>query len=346
MSKLFQSKVFVKLKVQSIQKILIAVTLFVLIFLIILYIKNMPRDVSNVNGSEIQLSGEKTIAAWIWESPPKLAKDWLNIIEFSKEHQINTIYLYVDEYLDIYELPETQERKRRLDEFTNALRYEVMIANSRGISIHTLSGNTYWVDDEFSYLPVLIADFVLDFNKKYQDSKIGGMQFDIEFYNDTNFKRYKKRYTSNYLNLVNNLTERTNMQTEVDDLQLGFTIPFWFDDQDSILEEDILEMLFATLSKVPNSYIAVMAYRNKVEGKNGIIEVSEGELKLSELYPVKVIIGQEVLENDDKNITHFGKSKNEIKKELAKIIDFAGKYENFEGISIHDLHGFMSAGDY
>ncbi len=297
----------------------------------------------NINGGTEKFKNAQTLAAWIWKSPTQIKPDLDSMITFAKKEDINTFYVYIDEYIDIYEMPNGPKKDSEMSRYMTDLKDVVIKATNNGIVVNALSGDTAYSYDSNSYIPPILIKHIFDFNKQNPQAKIQGIQFDIEFYEDPRFWGSPKEYTIEYINLVSDTAKLTNElnSTYKDNVRLGYVIPFWFDEPNQYTPEPILNVIISALSKTKNPYLIIMAYRNVVGGKGGSLDVSEKELQGANDTPVKIIIGQELTQNKETKITLFGKSKKEIKDNINQIIDGAKTNSSFEGISIHDLDAFM-----
>ncbi|HLE48511.1 MAG TPA: hypothetical protein VI819_00550 [Patescibacteria group bacterium] len=343
---------------QRFQKIIIAlgvITVLVIVFSIISSYFVRPNQktqlsavIPDINGGESEklLDDQKNnyvIAAWIWKYPEDILKDFDNMIKFAKKEDINTLYVYIDNYVDIYELPESAEKIEKMNKYENSLQGVVQKAKKENISVQALSGFTAYSYDSHSYIPPIVVDHVFEFNQKHPNDKLDGIQFDIEFYEDSRFFGSQEEYVQSYLQLVSDMAKRVkNLNDQYqDNVQLGFVIPFWFDEVNEYLSKPIIKNLVTDLSVAQHPYLVIMAYRNIIEGDKGVLEISGSELQAANNTPVKIIIAQELVENKDTKITHFGESRVDIKKAFLKIIEGAKSNPSFAGISIHDLETFM-----
>src|SRR5690606_21907295 len=81
-----------------------------------------------------------------------------------------------------------------------------------------------------TYIPHTFLDYVLNFNADPQNEiKFAGIQFDIEFYNQDNYKNDKQGYSVDFLNLVQALAAKV---AGTNDFVLGFAIPHGLDRAD------------------------------------------------------------------------------------------------------------------
>lgn len=291
--------------------------------------------------SDVTLKPEVTIAAWIWQYPSTLNAKITPLLDFATKEGLNTIYISVDEYIDLYELPDSADKTSKLSFYNTALRNIIEQASTRSISVHAVAGNPSYSYDSHEYIPPLLLKHVYEFNQNNPSTTFAGIQFDIEFYDEERFFDDPKAYTQSYLKLVNTLTKQnlTLSQEFSQNLSLGFVIPFWFDQEvNDYFDQPILPEIISSLSTLNNPYLVIMSYRNQVED---VLRISKDELEQTQNTPVSIIIAQELVENKDQKITHYGKNKDQIKTTLNQIIESAKTYPSFQGISIHDLEALM-----
>lgn len=333
------------------QKILISIAIIsvlVIAFSVVassVFKPNQATPIKNVlpaAASNTKLPSGFTIAAWIWRYPTELDGRATELIDFAQAEGINTLYLYIDEYIDIYEMSEGPVKQGRLADYTKAVKNIIGQAALKNMTVHALSGNPNYGYDSHSYIPPILMEHVYEFNKDNPDTQFTGIQFDIEFYEDARFYGSTEEYTQYYLSLVEQLADKSKElnQKYNQNLRFGMVVPFWFDKPNEYFTKPILPEILNSLKDLSNSYLVVMAYRNVIEGDGSVMEVSRDELELADSSPVKIIIAQELNENREKQITHFGKSREEIKADLAKIVELAKTHPSFEGLSIHELETF------
>ncbi len=300
---------------------------------------------TNEPSNKVVLPSDVTIAAWLWQSPSQIKGNIPTILEVCQKEGINTLYVDINEYIDIYEMISSSEKTQKLNDFKNILRDLATQASQKNISVSAVAGNTDWAYDTHNYIPPILLDFVYKFNQEMPpEAKLKGLQFDIEFYNDKNFFDDNVYYTDGFTTLVDNLIKQTSdlSQKTGENISLGFTVPYWFDKSNKFVPRPIIKDIYASLSKIPDSYIVIMAYSNKVDGEGGTIALAKNEMESNKDYSVKIIIGQDVTPNKDFNITHFGESKNQINEKFIQIIDQSKTYPNFQGISINDFQGYSA----
>lgn len=299
--------------------------------------KVLPKPASK---TEIDGKG-KSVAAWIWEYPTKIVGEIGPLLEFAESEKINTIYLYVDEYVDIYEMTDEAEKTRKMAKYLEALQTILSEAKKRNLSVHAMMGNTNYSYDSHSYIPPLVIDHVYDFNDKNQELSFDGIQFDVEFYDNDQFFRSTNEYTDSFLQLVTDsvtqvgkLNGKYNQQ-----LKLGIVIPFWFDKPNDYFGDPIYPDILQSLSSLEGSYLVIMAYRNKLEA---VMEISKEELVAAQTAGVEIVVAQELSKNTEETITHFGKSRDQIKQFLNQLLQAGSEYSSFAGIGLHDLDAYKN----
>ncbi len=284
----------------------------------------------------------RTIATWIWVSPKELgSQNMQKLITRAKEDGINTIYIDISQFVDIYEIQDKNSRDTEMNLFDLAVEEFLVTANANEIAVHALSGNTNWARPSHSYIPKLLLDYVIDFNKKHTQG-FAGIHFDIEFYNQGNYLANKNLYDQEFVELVKNLNAKIikNNSTGGKNLIMGLAISFWMD-------MPTLGKLAKELNKTPGNYFAIMAYRNKVTGSDSVIELVENELDyVEENAPnVKIVVGQETDVGEGAKTTYRGKTKTELKKNTIDIAERLSTYKAFEGIAIHHFYSYIELAD-
>src|SRR3989344_2026967 len=322
-----------------------------ILFLIFWYM--IDTDIiPNITTAETkQLNKTKVIGTWLWKNPDEISKaGTLKLLDFAAENDINTVYVSIDKYIYLHELKEGDEKDKKLESFNSSVGYFIRESNKRGIKVEALIGNNRWSEENLSYIPQVVLEYIKDYNNLNPEAKFAGLQLDIEFYNKEGLKDPVKEGME-FLTLLKNLTDKIKelkSAKENKDFRFGTTVPLWFDEKSQSIPieggsaKPILYHIFDILNETEDSYIVIMAYRNFTSGWNGSISISEKEVDYSskENLKVKVIVGQETAENEVKKITYFGKSKSSFLASLNRIIKHFEGYSGFEGIAIHHLESF------
>lgn len=293
--------------------------------------------------------------AWIWESPRNLGIDeFARMMQFAQHNNIKTVYLFIEDYLGIIEDPKLNDEKReqKLKELNTKVARLLAIAREHDVEVEGLAGNVDWAEFGHEYIPETLLEYVLEFNRTNSE-KFAGMQFDIEFYNQSNFKRSKSRYTVNYLNLIKELKAQVTASGQAD-FRLGLAVPHGLEREDGLVPEvdfdskvqNVFSHLLDILTET-NSYLVIMAYRNFAQGNNGSIEISEDAVNLAEKASqqardkqFKIYIGMETVDVSPQHITFYDKSKVDVHNAAADITNKFKDKSVYGGIAIHTLSAY------
>jgi hypothetical protein len=279
------------------------------------------------------------VASWVWKSPDKLSDiEMDSLIQKAKEAGIDTIYLSIDRYIDISE----SRNKSKIDDqknFDSSLQKFIELANKAEIKVQGLAGNVNWANENYSYIPLMLTKYAIDFNKR-STQKLSGIHFDIEFHSQDNYQDNIEKENLLYLKLLENL--RTIVKNNPDpDFEMGFDVNPFLDNKN---DNNIVFQIMDILNSMPQSNLVLMAYRNEAEGKNGSIQAVKNELSYAKANApnIKILIGQETDQNKDKNTTFYGFNKKYFWKEVLKIVDYYKDNPSVHGIAIHHLISYLS----
>lgn len=291
------------------------------------------------------------ISSWLWDSPTKFSTESATfLIQNARQHDVSTIYISLDEYLAITEISDPNIKATRLNQFNNSLTNFITIANINNITVQGLTGNPKWIDSMYSYIPPLFLNYVIGFNKAHAGvARIDGLQFDIEFYSlyfsTDDFNAAAKRY----LNLVNNLIGQLKNNRDSSALKVGFATPFWFDNSTYTFTYNKKHQVLAyhllnLLNTYPNSYIAIMDYRNYTGGSDGSVSLAQNELAYAQKNAknVGIYIGQETKNVQPAKITFYGLSKTTLITAISEIYNYYKQNDTLKGFAIHDLMRYLA----
>lgn len=297
-----------------------------------------------------------TNAVWDWSNIYNHTdKDLQSTADFLYMHQINTVYVDIGTYSDVMQLPD-QEREAKTKELEASIERYVTAMSRRNIRVLAAAGNTDWSKVDQQRIPLAIQQFIFDYNQR-SDAKLAGIEYDIESYNQSHFENAsfteKGLVLTELLDLIDKLA--TNQQqyintTNQPDFELGFAIPYWFDNQNQNIKSvewkdktgPTLFHILDRLNELPKSNVVVMAYRNAAIGNDGAIYHSRTELDYAEskAQNVDVLIGVEVNDVEPEKITYYGRTYTELSSEVAKMYNEFEQTKTFGGIAINDLEGY------
>ncbi len=291
----------------------------------------------------------KTVAIWDWHSPVNRSDEDLNQLgQFFYLHQINTVYVDIGSYADFNKNNDTNKKI----ELENSLIRYIKESSKHGVKVYAAAGNTDWSKPELRSMPLSIQDFVINFNKNHPTTRLSGLEFDIEAYNQKGFPdssmTEKTIVLSELLDTVKLLAVNQEKDKSID---LGFAIPYWFDNENGNIPSitwdnktgPTLYHLVDTINKLDKSNIVVMAYRNAANGNDGTIFHSRTEVEYASTKApnVKVLIGQEVNDVQPSKITYYSKPISELSSEVTIINEVFKNSSSYGGIAINDLNGLQ-----
>ena len=288
----------------------------------------------------------------MWDAPSTYKEqDLKELFSFAKREGINAVYVRIDDYIDIAEMPASEERTRALNSFTASLQRFVRLAHSDDITVYGLAGHPTWADKEHRYISQKIIEYAIDYNaSSMPNDRLAGMHFDIKLYNLPSFANEANQ--TGILSDLILLTDAVALQVKQSDANfaVSFAVPYWLDNTTRVLpaityknktQPAVFHMIDA-LNQIPRGYIIAMAYRNTLEGTNGTMALVDDEIHYASGTNVHILVAQETKNKEPATITFFGKRRSEVKTAAELIVDFYHASPAFGGIAIHDLEGYRS----
>lgn len=287
---------------------------------------------------------------WLWKAPSELTDEEMSdMLSLLSADNITDVYIDVSSYIDFYEEPDPAIKQEKMDGLQKSLKAFIRNASGYNIGVHALAGQTSWGLSSNAYIPPLFVDFVKSYNESSaSNEQLKGLQFDIETYNDEAFDADKKASLTQYMAMVESVTQRYRDHNL--DISLGFAIPYWFDNENGNIPEITLHRktapvayhLYDSLNTLPNAYTVIMDYRNTTEGSDGSIAHAQNEIVYASKYApnVKVIIGQETTDVEPQKITFYDKNFNDLTGALQRISNSYKPFSAYNGIAIHDYDGY------
>lgn len=282
---------------------------------------------------------------WLWTPTLQITPEYRDkIIKGAVDNSINTIYVSIDSYLDIFVMPNGKEKDEAKENFDRILRDFIQVANKNGIKVDAEAGWQNWAEPGNSYKANVVLDYVINFNKRNKE-KFRGFQYDVEVYLLPEYFENREKTLSNFLSLINQTVTILNNT----DLQFSVVVPEFYD---GTLDETPsfnyrgkkaypIEHLLSILDRRARSKIIVMSYRNFSQGKDGSIDVSTNEILTANKYNTKVVLAQETGDVPPPYITFYGKSKNEYEEQVKLLEDEFINEKSYGGLATHYINAFM-----
>ncbi len=299
------------------------------------------NEASRLNGDPPK---RRERGVWLWTPVLDITPRYRNtIISSARKNNMTHIYMSIDTYLDIYVMPDGEEKTKIKKEFDSSVENFIIEANKVGIEVDAEGGWRNWAENGHSYKAFAVLDYAIRFNKTHKN-KFRAFQYDVEPYMLEGYKKDKKAVLSNFLDLVNVTVSRLNRS----DLEFSVVIPEFYDDSGETPKFTYrgksgytVNHLLRVLDRRPMSQIIVMSYRNFSLGKNGSIEISKDEIAEANKHSTKIILAQETGDVEPPYITFHKTSRKHYEKQVALLQNAFSSDKSFGGIAIHYANAFM-----
>ncbi|MFC5402221.1 hypothetical protein [Cohnella soli] len=289
--------------------------LFPSICFVVMLLLNL-MSATTAKGADVTYSyqNETKLSTWLWDAS-KIVDSPDKVIEDLADRHVKFLLLQIDFSVDV-------EYYRKF----------IGKATFNGIKVEALDGAPQWVTDGGEELQQNMLDWLVRYqNTSVSKERFQGVHLDVEPYENEHYEEHMDEYIGNYQLMI----EKFKMQTSKLKLEFGIDIPFWFygvkyDNQYG--SGNLAEWLCHYVKKM-----TIMAYRDSVEGENGIISVAAAEMKLFEKYKVRGTIAVETGKVADayQFITFYGKGKEVMNRQLQRLYEYHRKHSAFDGIAIH-----------
>jgi hypothetical protein len=296
------------------------------------------------NGGPEEITKEEK-GTWLWTPIEDITPKYMaDIINGAKKNGLNSIYLSIDSYLDIYIMADGKEKTDKKKSFDNTIENFITLANKNGIEVDAETGWRNWAEPGHLYKPFAVVDYAMKFNKTH-DGKFRSLQYDIEPYLLDNYKKDKKTVLKNFVTLVNETVKRLGPS----DLSFAVVVPDFYDGTNketpvfSYAGESgyAIDHLLRVLDKRVGSRIIVMSYRNFSLGNDGSVEISKDEIVKGNGRKTKIIIAEETGDVKPPYVTFYDTSKSYYKKQLALVEKAFAEDKSFGGVATHYVNSLF-----
>lgn len=276
-------------------------------------------------------------AVWTWERESYAMLESREEAEaafaFLRSRRVDTIYLYADEF---------RGRNLIADE---PRRYRAFIADAhaRGFRVYALLGSAY-LNTERYILPsqrgraVAMLQRVLDYNAGApRESRFDGVNLDIEPHLLDEWDDARKHGLVRHF--IDVSAQWMAMKRESgQDLAIGPAMPFWFDNI-AIEWRGHRKPASEHLADIYD-YVALMDYRDRAGGRDGIIAHAGKEMAYAEKIGKQVVIGLELTPNELKKVTFNHRTEADLQRETTATEAAYGKSKAFGGFVFHHYRGY------
>jgi hypothetical protein len=295
--------------------------------------------------TSIHKLGELESGTWLWTPLLDITPSYrTEIISGAKKINVNTIYLSIDSYLDIYTMQDGSEKDTKRANFSLALENFIKEAHKNNIEVVAEAGWQNWAEKGNSYKPLAVMNYVIQYNQNHKD-KLWGFQYDVEPYILPSYKNNKKTVLYNFVNLIDQSVTKLNGS----DLELSVVIPDFYDSASGETPQYsfrgvvkyTFDHLLSVLERRKGSEIIVMSYRNVSKGDDGSIDISTGEITKADNYHSRIVIAQETGDILPPYVTFHNTSRSYYNKQVASIQNAFASNKSIGGIAEHYVNAFL-----
>ncbi|MBB6673327.1 hypothetical protein [Cohnella nanjingensis] len=262
---------------------------------------------------------------WVWDLDALLAERTGAIIPFLREHRVSTVYVHADAELAKPGMPE---------------KYRAFIAEAREakIQVHALGGEREWaLPDRMQGLRAFL-DRVADYNASVPEaSRFTGIHLDVEPYLLPKWETDEASVVAGWREMMAAYKDFAHAHG----LHAGVDLPFWLD---KVKLPDDERTLDAWMLDTADS-VALMSYRNRAEGSNGVLSLVKPMMQAAEAArksDKQVFIGLNVAPDEASSLTFHEEGAGRFRQVADRI---AARYTDdpaFGGIAVHDLARWMA----
>jgi chitinase len=275
-------------------------------------------------------------AIWMWEAASYAMLEQEAVatdnIAFMKAKGINTLYLYADAYQGqskiLYKTSEYESLIKRL--------------HREGFQVYALLGSWYlktwrYVLPEERNKARRMFQQVLNYNASVSvDAQFDGINLDIEPHMLDEWDTQKLNLLTQWVELSHDLMN-LKRQSKLS-LKVGPAIPFWLDGI-SLQWAGQWKPVSQHLQDVYD-YVALMDYRDRADGGDGMISHAENEMAYAQSIGKKVVLGIETGPNEIQKVSFNHLQEADMLRELSKVENAYSRQGAWGGFVIHHFESY------
>lgn len=250
---------------------------------------------------------------------------------FLHERHVSRVFLYADEYKGRSVIRENPELYRAL----------VRELRADGIDVHALLGS-YFLSTQTYVLPEkkqaarAMLRRVLNYNDtSKKGERFTGVHFDIE-------PHMLEAWSTDRLGLSALFLDRLDEWMTIahgSGLEVSAAIPFWLDGYEVEWRGKLRPMNEHVQSVLDT--VVLMDYRDKAEGRDGLIRHARNEIEWAAANGKLVTVGVETGDSEPSKVTFLQEGNASLVRELAKTATAFSGNRAFAGFAIHHLETWM-----
>lgn len=270
-------------------------------------------------------------AIWTWEEdsyamlqqPAQAGR----AIAFLRAKSVDTVFLYADALQGRNLIVSEPAQYRRL----------LRRMHASGLKVYALLGSGYLHTERY-VLPQHHAQAqamlqrVLDYNRTAApEERFDGVNVDIEPHILDAWSTRKMELLAGFLDMSELLMRTVRASGQA--LPVGPAIPFWLDGIE--LEWKGKKKPVSQHTQDTYDFVALMDYRDRAEGGDGIVSHAMDELEYGGAIGRKVMIGVETLPNAISKVSFHHLKEDDMERELAKTRAAVGAMPAYGGFVVH-----------
>jgi len=277
-------------------------------------------------------------AIWVWETETlRLLDDRAyeaRVVGLLREHGFRTLFLYADDY---------RGRNPVLNERA-AYRGLLGRLHAAGFRVEALLGSypmkTWeYVLPERDQAARAMMQHILDYNAAAgAQERFDGVHLDIEPHALESWSD-ETRVSLSRMFLARSREWVTMARQAGKGFVVGAAIPFWYDGF-TVAWEGVTRPLNAHLQDLYD-YVAIMDYRNRAEGPDGIIAHARAEIAHGAARGKAVLLGLETGEAEPAKVTFRHQGPAALAREMALTEQAFARHKAFGGFAIHHLRTWL-----
>lgn len=290
-------------------------------------------SVSSLNGA-----GPPMRAMWVYKTAAILTSpsEQQSLFAFCQERQITDLFWQVH-------FDRTDGMKLKDQEATHLF---LKAAHAKAIRVHTLGGDPAHTLTKNHERVLAMADGILAFNQAGEP--LDGMHLDVEPHALPAWKKStdaeKGDLLTHFVDLHTKVAEK--LHTADPRLQYGADIVFWLNKQKPdgsiaypVTYRGVTKDPAALLLDVVDN-VGIMSYRDKTEGKNGIIAIVEKTIAAADRARGRAFVGVKIADIGPRNEGFFGRTEAEMMGELKKVDDAYAGHRGYAGLCFFTYEAF------
>ena len=277
----------------------------------------------------MSLSAEPTngLGMWVWSKSAFLTQDARQqLVQFCVKHRIN--------HLDVHAKMSRDNQKPILQD-AEAFKDLILLAGQHNITTAALRGDPkmFFSNKHEQTLRELRA--IIAFSQTLpRDTLFKGIKYDVEPYGTKEWKAKgttREAVMRDYLTFLRNA--RSVLHQEAPRLWLAVDTPFWWDDDEFILEFEDKRKRFSEHVQDLTDFIVIMSYRRSAQE---VLNCVEGERRYAHRINKVIFPSLETVKlKQDPHLSFWGVPTEEFWKVVPQLLETAKEDPTVGGVMIH-----------